>query len=106
VLEDEAGVFRFQLRQTGVSSLFLDLDPQAADADAEQQCRQTLERFLHTQGLLNVELDIERGGLQRHPVSGKVRRVLAMTDATQPMRRSSQPNKSRRRRSPAAPKPG
>jgi len=103
VLEDEAGVFRFQLRQTGASSLVLDLDAQAADADTGQRCRQTLERFLRTQGLPDVELDIERGGLQRHPVSGKVRRVLAMADVTQPMQRSSQPNKSRRRRSPPAP---
>ena len=99
VLEDEAGVFGFQLRQVGASSLVLDLDPQAADANTEQRCRQTLERFLRTQGLLDVELDIERSALQRHPVSGKVRRVLAMTDATRPIERPSQHRKSPRRRS-------
>ena len=95
VLEDEAGVFRFQLRQTGATSLALDLDPPAADAHTVQRCRRTLRRFLRTQDLPDVELDIERSALQRHPVSGKLRRVVAMTDAPQPIHHSSLPRVSR-----------
>ena len=95
VLEDEAGVFRFQLRQTGARSLALNLDPPAADAHTVQRCRRTLRRFLRTQGLPDVELDIERCALQRHPVSGKLRRVVAMTDAPQLIHHGPPPRVSR-----------
>ena len=95
VLEDEAGVFRFQLRQTGAASLALDLDPPATDAHTVQRCRRTLRRFLRTQGLPDVELDIERCALQRHPLSGKLRRVVAMTEPPEPIHRSSLPRASR-----------
>jgi phenylacetate-CoA ligase len=81
VLEDHAGVFRFQLLQASETGLILHLDPHVGDADTVQRCRQTLGRFLRTQGLPNVRLDIEQRTLQRHPVSGKLRRVVAMTDA-------------------------
>jgi len=81
VLEDEASVNRFQLIQSSPTALVLRLDPQIADADAVRRCRHSLGRFLQAQGAANVSLDVEQGSLRRHPVSGKLRRVMALSDA-------------------------
>jgi phenylacetate-CoA ligase len=81
VLEDEASVNRFQLIQSSPTALVLRLDPKIADADAVRRCRQSLGRFLQAQGAANVSLDVERSSLQRHPVSGKLRRIMAISDA-------------------------
>ena len=77
VLEDEARVHRFQLVQTSPTALVLRLDPDVADTSTVKRCRDSLDRFLRMQGAPNVRLDIERCSLQRHPVSGKLRRVVA-----------------------------
>jgi phenylacetate-coenzyme A ligase PaaK-like adenylate-forming protein len=77
VLEDEANVNRFQLVQTGPTALVLRLDPSVADTAAIQRCRDALGGFLQAQGAPNVRLDVEPCSLERHPVSGKVRRVVA-----------------------------
>jgi putative adenylate-forming enzyme len=80
VLEDEASVHRFQLIQASPTALVLRLDPNVADTDAVRRCRESLGRFLRAQGAPNVSLDIEQRSLERHPVSGKLRRVVASTD--------------------------
>ena len=77
VIEDEAGVYRFQLLQEGPAALRLRLDPAQADAAKAQRCREALERFMRVQGVSNVVLEVERCDLQPHPVSGKLRRVIA-----------------------------
>jgi phenylacetate-coenzyme A ligase PaaK-like adenylate-forming protein len=77
VLEDEAGVHRFQLVQVGTTALVLRLAPEVVDA--APRCRRVLRRFLRAQGLPNVRLGIETNGLERHPVSGKLRRVVALS---------------------------
>ena len=76
VLEDEAGVHRFQLVQVGAAALVLRLDPDAADA--APRCRRALGRFLKAQGLPDVRVEIEKTALRRHPVSGKLQRVVAL----------------------------
>jgi hypothetical protein len=77
VLEDEASVHRYQLVQASPTALILRLDPKAADADAVRRCRASLGRFLQAQGAPNVTIDIEQCSPQRHPISGKLRRVVA-----------------------------
>ncbi len=77
VLEDEAGVHRFQLVQVGATALVLRLAPEVADA--APRCRRVLGRFLKAQGLPDVRLAIATSGLERHPVSGKLRRVVALS---------------------------
>lgn len=77
VLEDEAGVYRFQLLQTGAARLTLRIDPNACDEVTEERCRHAIGQFLHTQGLSNVDLAIHREPLQRHARSGKLRRIVA-----------------------------
>jgi phenylacetate-coenzyme A ligase PaaK-like adenylate-forming protein len=79
VLEDEASVHRYQLVQASPTALVLRLDPNAADEDMARRCRQSLGRFLRAQGVPNVTFDIERCSLQAHPISGKLRRVVANT---------------------------
>lgn len=78
VLEDEGHVHRFQLVQVSPTALVLRLDPEVADTEAIHRCRDSLGRFLRAQGAPDVSLDVERCSLQRHPFSGKLRRVVAM----------------------------
>jgi phenylacetate-coenzyme A ligase PaaK-like adenylate-forming protein len=78
VLEDEASVNRFQLVQVSPTGLVLRLDPNIVDGDAIRRCRDSLGHYLQAQGVANVTLDVERCSLQRHPVNGKFRRVVAM----------------------------
>ena len=75
-MEDEAGVYRFQLRQLDASALCLRLESPLADADA-RHCRRALARYLGAQGLGNVRIELEREPLQQHAVSGKLQRILA-----------------------------
>ena len=78
VLEDAAGVFRFQLCQTSATSLVVRIAPEVADSDAALRCRRALEHFLRAQGLPNVRVDVETAPLQRHSGTGKLRRVVAL----------------------------
>lgn len=77
VLEDEAGVNRFQLRQDGPSALTLRLAPEHADPRTDARCRQRLQAYLRAQSLPDVRLHVEHGPLALQPVSGKLRRVVA-----------------------------
>ncbi len=79
VLEDEASVHRYQLVQASPTALILRLDPKGADMDAVRRCRESLGRFLQAQGAPNVTVEIEQCSPQRHPISGKLRRVVANT---------------------------
>lgn len=78
VLEDEASVHRFQLVQVSPTALVLRLEPEITDTAAIGRCRDSLAHYLQAQGASNVTLDVERCSLQRHPVNGKLRRVVAM----------------------------
>ena len=81
VLEEEAGVSRFQLLQKGPAELLLRLDSQNADSDAGRRCCDSLRRYLRTHEVPNVALSVERCSLERHPVSGKLKRVVGMRES-------------------------
>ena len=81
VLEEEAGVSRFQLVQKGPAELLLRLDSQNIDSDAGRRCCDSLRRYLRTHEAPNVALSVERCSLERHPVSGKIKRVVGMRES-------------------------
>ena len=91
VLEDEGGVHRFQLRQSSATELVLRVDPERVGAVAAERCRVSLRRFLDAQGVPNAGISIERRPLQSNPVSGKLRRVIAVAAARSPPERSDSP---------------
>lgn len=76
VLEDEAGVFDFQLRQCGARSLRLGLGGAAARGTRERAA-DALHGFLRTQGLRSVALQVQAiAARETRGRSGKQRRVL------------------------------
>lgn len=75
VLEESAGVFDFQLRQVGQSTLRLHLGPAALSA--KQACRQALQAFAKSQGLAPIHVQTCAERMLAHGRSGKVQRVLA-----------------------------
>jgi phenylacetate-CoA ligase len=79
VMEDDAGVFDFQLVARDRHTLVLRLDP-LADAHAlgrlRAHCRQVLRTYLDAQGLGAVRIADDSEPPTREPVSGKLRRVL------------------------------
>ena len=78
VLEDEAGVFDFQLRQQDDHTLVLRLDLQGASAAAAMvRCRTALENFAKTQGLAPIRVIEELGQAVSRGRSGKVQRIVA-----------------------------
>ncbi len=78
VLEEEAGVFDFQLRQQSGRTLVLRLDSHGAEAaPAVARCRSTLEKFALAQGLAPIRVVVELGRAISRGQSGKVQRVLA-----------------------------
>jgi phenylacetate-coenzyme A ligase PaaK-like adenylate-forming protein len=78
VLEDEAGVFDFQLRQTGASDLHLLLGPCAPDtAAAQAHCRQLLADFAAAQGAQDLRITAERVDSLPLGHSGKLKRIVA-----------------------------
>lgn len=83
VIEDEAGVYRFQLLQSSPTALVLRLDPERVDAASVERCRHRLAHYLREQGLPNVDLRIEERSLEPHPVSGKLRRIVALSNTAQ-----------------------
>ncbi|WP_137894936.1 phenylacetate--CoA ligase family protein [Ramlibacter sp. 2FC] len=77
VLEDQAGVFDFQLRQRDAHTLVLRLDLQGGDAAAAMaRCRAALSGFAEVLGLQPIRVIEELGQVPRGR-SGKVCRVLA-----------------------------
>ena len=83
VMEDEAGVFDFQLRQRDAHTLALRLGLQGAQArDAAARCHAALRRFCRDQGVQGLRLVDERDLPPDRGRSGKVQRVIAAADAT------------------------
>ena len=79
VLEDEAGVFDFQLCQRDESTLVLRLGLQGTQGvDAAERCHKVLLNFAKTHSLAPISVLIELA----HPVprgnSGKAQRIVAM----------------------------
>lgn len=78
VLEDEAGVFDFQLRQRGLHTLVLLLNMQGTQAaDAAVRCRAALKRFAAAQGVTPLRIIVELGKPASVGRSGKAQRVVA-----------------------------
>ena len=78
VLEDEAGVFNFQLRQQDDHTLVLRLDLLGAEAAAAAaRCVNALEKFAVTQGLAKLRVLTELGRAVPRGRSGKPQRVVA-----------------------------
>ncbi len=78
VLEDQAGVFDFQLCQQGRHTLVLRLALQGEPgAAAAARCRRALKSFASSQGLASLRVRAELGQALPHGRSGKLRRVLA-----------------------------
>lgn len=79
ILEEDAGVFDFQLRQSDEHTLKLrlGLDGPAAQ-EALKRCRVLLDRFALTQGLAPIRLEPEFGQTITRGSSGKARRVVAL----------------------------
>jgi phenylacetate-coenzyme A ligase PaaK-like adenylate-forming protein len=79
VLEEEAGVFDFQLEQTDDDALLLRV-ANGLDADAAHQAmaraREALGRYLVRQGLPKVRLDVVCAAPVMHNASGKTQRVV------------------------------
>ncbi len=77
LLEDDAGVFDFQLRQTGPRSLHLALGPEVVRApDAAQRCRTLLADFATAQGAPGLEISVELAANLPLARSGKLARVM------------------------------
>jgi phenylacetate-CoA ligase len=82
VLEDDAGVFDFQLVQDGAASLALNLAPHAGRAGL-QAARRALAAYLKIQGLGNVTLNGQLAEPSRYGASGKAQRIM---HGTRPLR--------------------
>jgi phenylacetate-coenzyme A ligase PaaK-like adenylate-forming protein len=78
VLEDEAGLFDFQLRQQGPSELLLCTGQSGADATRQlRHAREALAGFLAAQGVAPVRIRCHAGEPGRRGRSGKIPRVIA-----------------------------
>lgn len=78
VLEDEAGVFDFQLRQRNDHTLVLRLNlPEAGSEGAAARCRQVLSEFALQQGVSPLHILTELGQAIPRGRSGKALRVVA-----------------------------
>jgi phenylacetate-coenzyme A ligase PaaK-like adenylate-forming protein len=78
VLEDDAGVFDFQLRQRDARTLCLRLGPGAdREPGARERCHRALRAYAKTLGLSRLVVVDEPGAPLAHGRSGKVRRVVA-----------------------------
>ena len=78
VLEDDAGLFDFQLVQEGCCELLLrtGLDGNAG-TEALERARRTLGAFLEAQGAVGITIRCRRGEAGHRSRSGKVQRVVA-----------------------------
>ena len=78
VLEEGAGLFDFQLRQTGICRLSLTTPLRGAVAEAAmQRARAVLGEFLERQGSGPVDIQIATGRAHLAGPGGKVQRVVA-----------------------------
>lgn len=88
LLEEEAGVFDFQLRQRDAHTLELRLGQRGEAAhDAQQRCRRVLQSFAKRQGLAALNLVAVPDAPLVHGRSGKVQRVVAQADTASPATR-------------------
>ena len=79
VLEDDAGVFDFQMRQTGPRDWCLTLGPGEAPTPAlRSRCRQVLAAFAEAQGAAGLRIVTRHAGALPLGASGKCQRVVAM----------------------------
>jgi phenylacetate-coenzyme A ligase PaaK-like adenylate-forming protein len=79
VLEDEAGLFDFQLIQQNGRSLLLKLSAQGHDVQRQgARARDALERYLQTQGLSGVSVELRFGSALFRERSGKSKRIVAL----------------------------
>ncbi|MBN9460266.1 MAG: phenylacetate--CoA ligase family protein [Burkholderiales bacterium] len=83
VLEEEAGIARFQLTQTAPDALSLRIEARSERqrAAAFRRAAKALGRYFEQQGAPAVRLSCEAGAPQANPVSGKLRRVRALSAA-------------------------
>lgn len=80
VLENDAGVFDFQLRQRDAHTLVLRLGLHGAQAAAAMlRCRTALQAFADQQGLQPIRVIDEATQAVPKGRSGKVQRVVAAT---------------------------
>ena len=80
VLEDDAGLFDFQLEQQGPCDLLLRTGSQGKAADASlRRARVALSAFLVRQGASGVHIHCRSGETGQRGRSGKVQRVVAMS---------------------------
>jgi len=83
LLEDEAGVFDFQLRQTGPRSLHLLLGPLAArEPEAAERCRRLLAAFAAAQGALAPRIAVDLVPTLPLGSSGKLQRIVRADERT------------------------
>lgn len=73
-LEEDAGVFDFQLMQTGASALRLSV---GGDASCGARARKALVEFLRLQGLPRVRIELRSGVERQRGRSGKRQRIVA-----------------------------
>ena len=71
-LEENAGLTRFQIIQTGADCLQVRLQ----DPQDRQVCEQVLTRYLQEQGITGLKIEYDRHPPQVEPSSGKLRRIL------------------------------
>ena len=81
VLEDDAGVFDFQLEQEDAHTLLLRLHGTEIGSGRTERCRRALQAYGECQGLAPFHLRVLEGAPHRRGRSGKVQRVLAMKAA-------------------------
>lgn len=79
VLEDQAGVFAFQLEQTGNAALRLSFAEKGAVGRAAlARAHAALERYLHAQGLANVAVATVCGVSLQPGAGGKMHRIKGL----------------------------
>jgi len=81
VMEDEAGVFDFQLCQRDAHTLTLRLGGHGGEvADAAVHCHAALQRFCRDQGVVGLRLVDEHAMALARGRSGKVQRIIAVAN--------------------------
>lgn len=77
VLEDQAGVFDFQVRQQDAHTLVLRLALRGAEGEAAMaRCRHALQQFAATQELKPIRVIAELGQVMPRGSSGKAQRIV------------------------------
>jgi len=74
VLEDDAGIFDFQLTQVSANAIHLDI---GGDADAAARAARALHAYLKSQGVARIHLSTTSDGARRRGRTGKLQRVVA-----------------------------